>query len=157
MTNPDSTYEWRRKGEHVRAHVDPDTGQVSAGAFDRAPKDDDGLSVNRVGVFSGDLAADRSQLRAVMASRMKLGANAAFVQLNAGEAIATLSEFEGPIFICHDPLPASDTALENPAHALIIGLPFKGEAVGSLKSEEAGDRLRALIRDRFPARPPAAS
>lgn len=133
------------------AHFDPTTRQVNASAFDRAPKDTDGLSINRVGVFSGDRDEDRIALRAVMGSRMKLGRTAIFAQFNAGAALAALAEFEEGIFLCHDPLLAERGWLANPAHALIVGLPFKGEAVGSLKAELAGDRLRAVVHDFFPA------
>ncbi len=88
-----------------------------------------------------------------MASRMTLGRTAVFVQLNVGAALTALKEFEEDIFVCHDARSAEGTRVANPAHALIIGLPFKGEAVGSLKSELAGDRLRATVHDRFAARP----
>ena len=133
------------------AHFDGTTGQLNASAFDRTRKDDDGLSVNRVNVFSGDVNEDRTQLRQVMASRMSLGRSAIFAQLNIGAALAALAEFEEDLFVGRDPLGADGTKLANPAHALFIGLPFKGEAIGSLKAEIAGDRLRALVHDHFTA------
>jgi hypothetical protein len=39
-----------------------------------------------------------------------------------------------------------------------MGLPFKGESVGSLKSEVAGDKLKHIIIRKFPAvvAPPTA-
>lgn len=135
------------------AHFDPGTGQINGSAFDRTPRDVDGLSVNRVGFLGADVAADRAELRRVMGSRLTLGKTAVFVQLNVGEALDALAEFEEDIFFTPDPLEAVGDKLANPAHALCIGLPFKGEATGSLKSAVAGDRLRAVIRDRFPAHP----
>lgn len=133
------------------SHFDPDTGQINASAFDRTSKDDDGLSVNRTRLFDSDVEKDRTELRRVMASRRTLGKTAVFAQLNVGEAIESLAEFDEDIFVAADPLAATESALANPAHALVHGLPFKGEAVGSLKSELAGDRLRAVINDCFPA------
>ncbi|WP_156370209.1 hypothetical protein [Novosphingobium sp. Leaf2] len=133
------------------SHFDAATGQVNASAFDRSPKDVDGLSVNRVGVFSREIRDDRFELRRVMASRMKIGKTAVFVQFNVGDALSALAEFEEEIFVAADPLVADGVGLANPAHAVIVGLPFKGEAIGSLKAELAGDRLRAVIKDTFPA------
>ncbi len=65
----------------------------------------------------------------------------------------TLHAFEPSITFVEDPLGPEENALSNPAHALLVGYPFKDEAVGSLKSEVAGDQLRLQIRDRFAASP----
>jgi hypothetical protein len=133
------------------SHFAPYTQQINASAFDRTAKDEDGLSFNRVGIFDSNIDKDRDELRRVMASRMSLGKKAVFVQINVGEAIKSLTEFQENIFVVADPLSADGPALANPAHALMCGLPFKGESVGSLKSELAGDRLRAVVRVVFPA------
>lgn len=133
------------------SHFDETTNQINGSAFDRMPKDHDGLSVNRCGVFDSNVDLDRQAMRVVTASRMKVGKTAVFIQFNTGAALDALAEFNQEILICEDPLPADGAALANPAHALVVGLPFKGESLGSLKSELAGARLRATIFDRFSA------
>lgn len=133
------------------SHFDRDTGIVNGSAFDRNPTDTDGLSVNRVGVWATDRKEDRRAMRRVMATRRTPGKTAVFVQVNVGAALDALAEFEEDVFVCHNPLEQEGTKAANPAHALIIGLPFKGETIGSLRSELAGDRLASVISERFPA------
>lgn len=133
------------------AHFEQDTGVLNGSAFDRGPKDTDGLSVTRRGVLSTKRLQDETNIRLVLGSRLKLGTNALFVELNVGGILDALEEFEQEVFVCEDPLPAAGKALANPAHALIAGLPFAGEAIGSLRSEVAGDKLRALVSHSFPA------
>lgn len=139
------------------SHYDATTGEVNGSAFDREAKDADGLSVNRVGVLSRDKDEDRASTRRVLATRRTLGRTAIFVELNVGAALEALAEFEEDIFMCHDALEKEGDKAANPAHALVIGLPFKGEAVGSLKSELAGDRLRGVVCDTFPVIVPLAA
>ena len=138
-------------------HFDPTTGQVNGSAFERTRKDHDGVSVTRRGIFSNDEAEDRAAIRKVTSSRLKLGKMAVFAELNVGNALESLAEFEQEVYFAADPLEAKGEALANPAHALLIGFPFLGEQVGSLTSELAGDRLRQCIHDRFPATMPSAS
>jgi hypothetical protein len=133
------------------AHFDADTGEVNGSAFDRNPKDIDGVSVTRCRFFSDVIEDDQNEIRRVVGSRLKFGKTAIFVELNTGDLLDALAEFEQEISVIQDPLPAQAGALPNPAHALIIGFPFRGEAIGSLKSELAGDRLRRIILRRFPA------
>jgi hypothetical protein len=137
------------------AHFDDTTGQVNGGAFDRSPKDTDGLSVMRRGVLAIDPPDDEIAIRRVMSSVRKLGATSQFVELNVGRMLDALEEFEQEVFVCEDPIPAEGDALANPAHALVVGLPFAGEAIGSLRSELVGDRLRSLVCHTFPAVLPA--
>ena len=133
------------------AHFDKSTGKIGAGVFDRHPKDHDGLSVNRRGIFSVNEADDDAAIRHVTSTRMTLGKTARFVVINAGVMLAALEEFEREVFVCADPLEEVGKAAANPAHALIIGLPFVGEEVGSMTSELIGDRLRRLTSMGFPA------
>lgn len=156
---PDAARRLDRDGLVVRYvggfHVDPRTGQINGSAFERTAKDVDGLSFNRRGVFAPDVEGDRAAIRRVMASRLKLGATATFAEINVGSALDALTEFEQDVFFVEHPLPAEDGKVANPAHALMIGFPFAGEQVGSLKSEVAGDRLRLCICDQFSAVLPA--
>ena len=123
------------------SQFDSNTGKVDA----------DGLSFTEVGVLARNRQADEAQIRTVCGSRIKLGATACFAELNVGAALKALEEFEEEFSFVVDPLPAYGTALENPAHALLLGLPFKGEAIGSLRSELAGDLLAKKVLRTFPA------
>lgn len=133
------------------AHVDGETGQINGSAFDRAPKDVDGLSFTRRSIFAADLDADRTAIRRAVGSRLRLGRTAVFAELRVGDALEALHRFESSIVFVEDPLAPDGDKLANPAHALLIGYPFKDESVGSLKSEVAGDQLRLQILDRFAA------
>ncbi|WP_174279909.1 hypothetical protein [Sphingomonas bacterium] len=134
-------------------HLDPGTGQINGSAFERTAKDIDGVSFTRRGILAIGTQQDRAAIRQVMASRLRLGATAVFAELQAGTALDALSEFEQAVSFVEDALAADGDRLANPAHALLLGFPFRGEQVGSLKSEVAGDRLRSCIIDRFPAAP----
>jgi hypothetical protein len=107
--------------------------------------------VNRRGLFDADPDRDRAEIRRVVGARRKLGATSIFVEIRVGTMLDALAEFEAEISVVADPLDAEGDWPANRAHALILGLPFVGETVGSLKSELAGDRIRQQILDRFPA------
>lgn len=134
----------------VRAY-DRVTKKADASAFSRKKKDHDGLSVNRRGVFSEDVNIDNANIRAVMRCRLSMKATETFIVLNTGAILDALTEFGREVFVCQDPLPADGDILANPAHALIVGLPFKDEPIGSMTSEAVGDILRRLVTDYFPA------
>lgn len=127
------------------------TGQVGGSAFERPLKDKDGLSFTRRYVFSTDDEQDKKSIRKVFSSRMKVGSTAQFAQLQVGEALASLREFDELFDFVEDPLTAEGDYLANPAHVLLEGLPFKGEVVGSLKSELAGDLLARCVTQVFSA------
>ncbi|MEO5598048.1 MAG: hypothetical protein ABIQ66_05455 [Novosphingobium sp.] len=134
------------------AHIDTNTGKVNGSAFDRTLKDIDGLSFTQSGIFAGKQTKDDAQIRLVVGSRLKLGTTACFAQINVGEAQCGLTqEFDSEFFFQEDKLDAEGKWLANPAHALLMGLPFMGESVGSLRSELAGDFLRRKIIRTFPA------
>jgi hypothetical protein len=133
------------------AHLDPNTRMIGGSAFDRGPKDTDGLSFTQCGILAKQQAKDDNEIRRIIGSRIALGKTACFAELNVGEAIDALSNFERAFWFQLDPVPKDGEQLENPAQTLLIGLPFKGEAVGSLNSELAGDLLRRCIRRTFPA------
>lgn len=133
------------------SHFDPGTGGINGSAFERTPKDVDGVSFARRSVHSTVEADDRDAIRRVAGSRLKLGKNAVFAELKVGAALDVLREFEQDVFFREDRLAAEGDKLADPAHALLIGFPFKGEQVGSLKSEVAGDRLRRCVSACFPA------
>lgn len=133
-------------------NFDPGTGRIDGSAFDRRPKDDDGLSFTRRYVLSEDDSADQAHIRTVFASRIKVGATAKFAQIRVGEAIGNLRYFDERFDFIEDPLDLDGTALANPAHALMIGLPFAGESVGSLRSELAGDLLARCVNFVFDAK-----
>jgi hypothetical protein len=133
------------------AHFDPGTGEINGSAFERTAKDTDGLSVTRCRFFAADVPTDDEAIRHVVGSRLKLGKTAVFAEVNTGQVLDVLGVFEQDVSIVQDPLLAKHAVLANPAHALIMGLPFKGESVGSLKSEIAGDKLKQIIIRKFPA------
>lgn len=132
---------------------DKGTGSVGANVFDRHPKDDDSLSVNRRGIFSNSEADDDAAIRRVSATRGAPGKTARFIVINTGSMLDILEEFEREVFVCEDPLEAEGDKAANPAHALIVGLPFVGEEIGSMTSELIGDRLRRITSNGFPAHP----
>jgi hypothetical protein len=127
------------------------TGVLNGIAFERPPKDVDGLSVTQRLVLARNSEKDKTEIRTVFASRMTLGKTAVFAELNVGRALSKLARFDEEFFFLADPLPESDQKLANPAHALLKGLPFVGDEVGSLKSELAGDLLRSVVHDVFSA------
>lgn len=133
-------------------NFDQSTGRVDGTAFDRRPKDHDGLSFTRRHVFSSEEEADRNQIRLVFASTIKVGATAKFAQLEVGKALDSLRYFDDIFDFIDDPLDAEGDALANPAHALMVGLPFAGEAVGSLRSELAGDLIAKCVNLVFDAK-----
>ncbi|MEQ1551197.1 hypothetical protein [Sphingorhabdus sp.] len=132
-------------------HYDREKDQVAGSAFDRTTKDNDGLSFTQRRILDADSEADKDSIRKVFASRMSLGRTACFAELNVGKALDALDEFEQDFSFVENPIPAEGDKLANPAHVLLIGLPFKGEVVGTLRSELAGDRLCRAIIGKFPA------
>ena len=135
---------------------DASTGKIGASVFDRYLKDHDGLSVNRRGVFSNVESEDDAEICRVASTSRTPGKTARFVVFNTGKLLDVLEEFDREVFVCQDPLNAEDEAEANPAHALIVGLPFVGEEVGSITSEIIGDRLRRIASVGFPAHPEKA-
>lgn len=128
---------------------DPGTARVLLTAFDREGKDSDGLSFNQTGVLSSVQADDDHQIRLITASRITVGKSAVFAELNVGEASSKLASFGDQFHFEADPLEADGQKLANPVHALLMGLPFKGEANGSLKSELASDLLTQAVNRIF--------
>ena len=133
------------------SQYDHATGVLNGEAFVRPQKDLDGMSFTQRLIFSTKSEDDKVEIRRVFASRMNVGKTAIFDELNVGRALAALTQFDDDFHFLADPLPAEGSKLANPAHALLIGLPFAGEAVGSLKSELAGDLLQKTVHDKFPA------
>ena len=128
------------------------TGVLNGIAFERPPKDINGLSVTQRLVLARNSEKDKTEIRKVFASRMTPGKTAVFAELNVGKALNVLKRFDEEFYFLSDPLPPCDQKLANPAHALLKGLPFVGEEVGSLKSERAGDLLRSVVHDIFSAK-----
>lgn len=124
---------------------------INGSAFERTPKDTDGVSVDMRGVFSKDCETDISKIREVVGARRKLGKNSVFAELNVGTTLSVLHEFDETIAIVSRPLAVEGDLPADQAHAVILGLPFKGEATGSLRSEVAGDLLARRIIRTFPA------
>lgn len=147
----------RLKGSEIVAryvggsHFDPSTKQMNGSAFERNPKDKDGVSFTRRGLLNSDDTQDKDYIRKITASRLKVGKTAVFADLQVDSALLALEEYSQDIYFCNDPLDEDGSELANPAHALLIGFPFKGEQIGSLKSEVAGDKLRDCVIDIFPA------
>lgn len=127
---------------------DPDTGVVNGNAFERKPKDKNGLSVIRRGVFSSESDSDVAAIRFVSGKWLTIKKSGRFAELNVGGFYGAISQLErdvSDVAVVEDPLAPEDDKPANPAHALIIGLPFKGEAVGSLTSELVGDLIRKAV------------
>lgn len=133
------------------ASYDPVTKEVDGGAFGRKPKDTDGLSFTIRMILDSDSESDKNRIREIFSTHIKVGKTAIFAELNVGDVEEALEEFGDGFFFQHDPLPEDGEKLANPAHAILNGLPFIGEAAGSLKSEYAGDLLKNLVLDKFPA------
>lgn len=137
-------------------HIDPENGDIDGSAFHRPPKDKDGLSFTRRYLLSISEQEDIAAIREIFASRMKLGKTAQFAQLQVGAALEVLNQFDEFFDFVEDPLSQENECLSNPAHALLLGLPFKGEAIGSLRSDLAGDLIASCINRAFPAHAPSA-
>jgi hypothetical protein len=134
------------------SHIDEITGVINGSAFDRTVKDVDGLSVTRRLFLDSDDTRDQQAIRDVIGSRLFLGKTAVFAEVNVGQVRSLPQASSLGIELEEDPLPAEGLRLANPAHALILGLPIKGESVGSLRSEVLNDQLARLIEHRFQAR-----
>jgi hypothetical protein len=132
-------------GSHIHSNV------INGSAFERAVKDTDGLSICIRGIFSKEAEADVAAIRIAVGARRKLGSKSVFAEVNVGVALRVLHEFDDSITIDHAPLPAQEDIPADPSHALIVGLPFKGESTGSLRSELAGDLLARRIVRIYPA------
>ena len=128
---------------------DAKTARLLVTAFDRERKDADGLSFNRTGILSSVQADDDNQIRAIIASRIIVGKNAVFAEMNVGDVSRQLEHFGGEFQFEADPLEPEGTKMANPVHALLIGLPFVGETIDSLKSEVANDLLTQVVRRIF--------
>jgi hypothetical protein len=128
--------------------------EIGAGAFERSAKDEDGLSFVERFVLAKQSNADEDEIRHVLGSRRSFGKTAQFAELNVGKALDALSYLDNDFYFCEDPLPKDGASLANPAHALLIGLPFKGEPAGSMTSELAGELLSGTVERIFPARKP---
>lgn len=125
--------------------------EINGSAFERAPKDTDGVSISIRRIFSPDTQTDVAEIRRVVGARRKLGKNSVFAELNVGTALSVLREFDETIEIISNPLPATDEFPSDPSHGLITGLPIKDDAIGSLRSELAGDLLARRILRIYPA------
>lgn len=132
-------------GSHI------DNGVINGSAFERTAKDVDGVSISLRGVFSTSTKSDVSRIREVVGARRNLGRSSVFAELNAGTTLSVLQSFEEQVSIVSAPLECEGELPADPAHALIVGLPFKGETVGSLRSEVAGDLLARRIICTYPA------
>ena len=128
--------------------------EIGAGAFERSTKDEDGLSFIERFVLAKQSNSDEDEIRRVLGSRRSFGKTAQFAELNVGKALEALSYFDNDFYFCEDPLPEDGEMLANPAHALLIGLPFKGEPAGSMTSELAGELLSGTVERIFPAMQP---
>jgi hypothetical protein len=80
-----------------------------------------------------------------------LGKTSVFAEVNVGTALSVLHEFDDAVEIVSKPLPREGKLAADPSHALILGLPFKGETIGSLRSELAGDLLARHVLCMYPA------
>jgi hypothetical protein len=130
--------------------------EIGAGAFERSTKDEDGLSFIERLILAKQSKADEDEICRVLASRRSFGKTAQFAELNAGKALEALSYFDSDFYFCEDPLSEDGEKLANPAHTLLIGLPFKGEPAGSMTSELAGELLSGTVERLFPAMLPKA-
>jgi hypothetical protein len=134
-------------------HYNHETGVVDGSAYGRRKNDDDGLSFTRRYIVAVDDETDKNQIRRIFASRLKIGKTAVFAQFSVADALDALSDYEEAFDFIENELEAEGQCLANPAHALLRGLPFVGEAVGSLKSEVAGDLLASRVDEIFHANP----
>lgn len=137
---------------HVdRRSYDSSTNEYDPSAFYRTKKDQDGLSFMQRLVLANEDHADRKEIQRVFALRYKPHKKDVFAELNVHDALETLRDFGQELFFCADPIPASDEIEANDAHVLMIGLPFEGDKIGSLRFEVAGDRLGKVVKGNFPA------
>lgn len=136
------------------AHLDPKTNEINGSAFERSQKDTDGVSFNRRNIFCYCEKCDREKIISIMKTRMNLGKKSRFAEIIVGDVLKKLSEEDG-ISICfyEDFLHEEPGIPSNPAHAILKGLPFTGEKIGSLSSELAGDLLRECIVYDYPTFP----
>lgn len=141
-------------GERVVRYARPsdvDQDKVNGSAFDRVPKDEDGVSVCRLGIFDAARDRDLAMIRVVLGSSLTLKPNGRLAEIGVSDIEAVGQEVGELLAVIEDALAANPPALANPAHALIDGLPFKGASIGSLTAELAGDLLKLRVSDLHPA------
>jgi hypothetical protein len=142
--------------------TDVDNDVVNGSAFHRKPNED-GVSVNRRWVFSKDDARDISCIRTVLTSWMTIKKNGRLAEIGCDDIAEVGLQLAHALGVVDEPLhgkpfnPSSDvgatstTPFENPAHALIDGLPFPGADAGDVRAVLAGDLLAARIFAVHPA------
>lgn len=141
-------------------HIDFKKGILGASAFDRPEKDHDGLSVTRRHVLiPDDDAADLKRIREVLGAWRMLKASHRLAQISVGDILAAGAEANRALSVVEDPIEAEPPKPANPAHALILGLPFAGAEKGSLDAVMASDLLARKIdpQNVLPAIEPAIS
>ncbi|TRD12308.1 hypothetical protein FGU71_10830 [Erythrobacter insulae] len=136
---------------------DTDAGIVNGSAFERKPKDVDGVSVTRANYYSVDDDTDIECVRTVIGSNLNLAKTGLFARLpcDGVREIGTIVEAVLDVLAAptqgtdFDPLcdlgKKPDPGFANDAHAIISGLPFAGSDEGTLASELAGDLLCRTI------------
>lgn len=136
------------------AHIDSKTNEINGSAFERSPKDKDGVSFNRRNIFCYCEKCDRENIISIMKTRMTLGKKSRFAEIVVGDVLAKMAQEDGiSIAFYEDFLDEEPGIPSNPAHAILKGLPFTGEKIGSLSSELAGDFLRQCIVHEYPTFP----
>jgi hypothetical protein len=126
-------------------HIDFKMGIVGSSAFDRPEKDHDGLSVSRRGVLASDEATDLRLIKEVLGAWRTLKASNQLAQISVADILAAGEEARRALLVIEDPVAAEPPKPGNPAHALILGLPFIGSDTGSLDALTAGDLLARKI------------
>lgn len=142
------------EGENVVRYVaeeDYDVGVISGTAFERVEKDHDGLSVNRLGILVADnVEADLIAIRSIMLTRsVPLDPEGCFAQLNVKQIRYIGHQLSVSIDVVESASAGRprEGKLPNPAHASIVGLPYKGNEY----AEYASDLLRKSVVRHFPA------
>lgn len=160
-------------GELVRyiRPADIDGVIVSGTAFERKLKDKDGVSVTRLGMFSKALEKDLNSIRTVMNSRLKMAATGKLGQISSVAIANVGSKTRTALEVMTSP--SSGTAFNadkdigrelgknkkfaNPAHAVIVGLPFNEGELDDLEADLAGDLLARAISTLHPIQIPSSA
>lgn len=126
---------------------DVPNGFLLSTAFERPEKDKNGLSICQLYVFSPHLDADLVALRQVLGAWMNLKPNGRFAQLSVADIVAVGEEVAQTLSVVEDPVAAQGDKPANPAHSLIVGLPFKGADQGELGAVLASDLLARKVSE----------
>lgn len=137
--------------DHIVRYIKPtlvmDDGNAEGSSFAlrSGRTDETGLSVNWLEILGAERTTQLSAVRKL--SRLKLGVNGRFAELNVGAVLECVREELESVRIVHDPLGETEDYDSDPSHAVMEGLPSGDSDQAML----VGDLIATCIITMHPA------